>query len=53
VGAFEGGGYLKTGMYRPEKSCAMGDGLDPFRFCIVCEKAIEQMIEYYAPSETE
>lgn len=51
VGAFEGGGYLKTGMYRPEKSCAMGDGLDPFRFCIVCEKAVEQMIEYYAPSE--
>jgi hypothetical protein len=50
VGAFEGGGYLKTGMYRPEKSCAMGSGLDPFRFCIVCEKAIEQMIEYYAPS---
>jgi hypothetical protein len=53
VGAFEGGGYLKTGMYRPEKSCAMGDGLEPFRFCIVCEKAIEQMIEYYAPSEPE
>ncbi|MFM7931676.1 MAG: M64 family metallopeptidase [Pirellula sp.] len=52
VGAFEGGGYLKTGMYRPEKSCAMGDGLDPFRFCIVCEKAVEQMIEYYAPSES-
>ena len=53
VGAFEGGGYLKTGMYRPEKSCAMGEGLDPFRFCIVCEKAIEQMIEYYAPSENQ
>ena len=52
VGAFEGGGYLKTGMYRPQQSCAMGDGMDPFRFCIVCERAIEQMIEYYAPTET-
>ncbi|MFM8573188.1 MAG: M64 family metallopeptidase [Pirellula sp.] len=49
VGAFEGGGYLRTGMYRPQKSCAMGDGLDPFRFCIVCEQAVEQMILYYAP----
>ncbi|MCY3007786.1 MAG: M64 family metallo-endopeptidase [Planctomycetota bacterium] len=52
VGAFEGGGYLRTGMYRPQRSCAMGDGLEPFRFCVVCDRAIERMIEYYAPSES-
>lgn len=49
VGAYEGGGYLKTGMYRPSRNCAMGDGLDPFRFCRVCELAIEKVIQYYAP----
>lgn len=48
VGAFEGGGYLKSGMYRPQKRCAMGDGIEPFAFCIVCEQAIERMIEYYS-----
>lgn len=49
VGAFEGGGYVKKGMYRPQKSCAMGDLKQPFRYCVVCEQAIERMIEYYAP----
>jgi hypothetical protein len=53
VGAFEGGGYLRTGMYRPQRSCAMGDGLEPFQFCVVCQEAIERMIEYYAPSQSE
>jgi len=51
IGAYEGGGYLKTGMYRSQRNCAMGDGLDPFRFCKVCELAIEEMILYYAPDE--
>jgi hypothetical protein len=53
VGAFEGGGYLRTGMYRPQRSCAMGDGLEPFQFCVVCQEAIERMIEYYAPTQGE
>jgi hypothetical protein len=53
VGAFEGGGYLRTGMYRPQRSCAMGDGLEPFQFCVVCQEAIERMIEYYAPPQSE
>lgn len=53
VGAFEGGGYVKQGMYRPQKSCAMGDLKQPFRYCVVCEQAIERMIDYYAPSQME
>jgi predicted nucleic acid-binding Zn ribbon protein len=31
----------------------MGDGLEPFQFCVVCQEAIERMIEYYAPSQGE
>ena len=45
VGAFEGGGYLKKGIYRPEQSCWMGS-LEPGEgFCVVCCEAIRQMIE--------
>jgi len=45
VGAFEGGGYLKQGMYRPEQDCLMGSLLEDEGFCAVCEKAIERRIE--------
>jgi hypothetical protein len=45
VGAFEGGGYLKKGIYRPEQSCWMGS-LEPGEgLCIVCCEAIRHMIE--------
>jgi hypothetical protein len=49
VGAFEGGGYLKSGMYRPQAHCIMGSFAKPLRFCVACEQAISQMIDYYAP----
>lgn len=53
VGAFEGGGYIKEGMFRPQKNCAMGNMQIPFRYCIVCRHAIEQMIDYYAPMSSD
>ncbi len=47
LGAFEGGGYVAKGMYRPMQDCLMktfaGD-----HFCPVCEKAIQDMIDFYA-----
>lgn len=47
IGAFEGGGYVAKNMYRPTPDCLMktfaGD-----TFCPVCEKAIRDMIEFYA-----
>ncbi len=45
VGAFEGGGYLTEGIYRPEQSCWMGS-LEPGEgFCVVCREAIRQLVE--------
>lgn len=49
VGAFEGGGYLSKGMYRPESSCWMGSINPKEGFCVVCEDAIQKMIDTYAP----
>jgi hypothetical protein len=47
VGAFEGGGYVEKGIYRPMYDCSMRsikiDG-----FCPVCKRAIQQMINFYA-----
>ncbi|MEI6751726.1 MAG: M64 family metallopeptidase [Paludibacter sp.] len=43
VGAFEGGGYLKKGMYRPSYDCRMRTNKAP-EFCPVCKEAIERMI---------
>jgi hypothetical protein len=45
VGAFEGGGYLKKGMFRPEQDCLMGSLLDDEGFCAVCSEAITRRIE--------
>ncbi len=46
VGAFEGGGYVAKGMFRPMHDCLMhtfkGD-----QFCPVCEEAIQKMIDFY------
>ena len=48
VGAFEGGGYLKKGIYRAEQSCWMGS-LDPETgFCVVCQDAIRRMIVFHS-----
>lgn len=51
VGAFEGGGYLTQGMYRPQFNCIMGTALPPPNddFCVVCKAGIQRMIDYYAP----
>lgn len=46
VGLFEGAGYTKTGMYRSCRHCVMGAGGLPF--CMACQDAIKDVIEYYS-----
>ncbi len=46
VGAFEGGGYLAKGIYRPEIDCIMFSR-NRDDFCKVCSEAIEKMIDWY------
>ncbi len=46
VGAFEGAGYMATGLYRPMIDCIMFSRGDK-PFCKVCEKAIGKVIEHY------
>jgi len=43
IGVFEGGGYLKKGMYRPFFDCRMRTNTAK-GFCPVCEKAVEKRI---------
>jgi len=47
VGAFEGGGYVSEGIYRPAVDCRMFSlslvGFDP-----VCTAAIERVIDFYS-----
>jgi deoxyribodipyrimidine photolyase len=46
VGAFEGAGYMPTGLYRPMIDCIMfSKGDKPF--CKVCEEAIKSVIKSY------
>jgi hypothetical protein len=45
VGAFEGANYEATGYYRPEVDCIMFTRSP--RFCAVCRRAIETIIELY------
>ncbi len=45
IGIFEGGGYLKKGMYRPCYDCRMRTNKAP-EFCPVCKEAVERMILY-------
>ncbi len=45
VGAFEGAGYVSTGMYRPSVDCIMfSKGRKPY--CPVCERAIRARIGF-------
>ena len=46
VGAFEGGGYLAKGLYRPEVDCIMFSR-NRSEFCKVCSEAIENIIDWY------
>lgn len=45
VGAFEGGGYLEHGIYRPQRNCMMRNYAP---FCAVCNRTIEAMIEAHS-----
>jgi hypothetical protein len=49
VGVFEGAGYAAKGLYRPQVYCLM-IGSPKNEFCAVCRKAINDMIEYFAPA---
>lgn len=46
LGAFEGAGYVKKGVYRPRTDCMMRS-FNGDKFCEVCSKAIVDMIEFY------
>jgi hypothetical protein len=47
VGAFEGAGYMSTGMYRPSLDCRMFS-LSLTDFDPVCRAAIERQIDFYS-----
>ena len=47
VGAFEGGGYVEKGVYRPMYDCSM-KSIIVDKFCPVCKRAIQQMIDFYS-----
>jgi hypothetical protein len=48
VGAFEGALYEAKGYYRPQADCIMFTR-DEVGFCAVCRRAIERVIDLYAP----
>ena len=48
TGAFEGANYEARGYYRPQTDCIMFTR-DPVGFCAVCRRAIERVIDLYAP----
>lgn len=45
VGAFEGAGYMSTGLYRPSINCIMFTRTD--YFCPVCQDAMQNVISTY------
>lgn len=47
IGAFEGGGYLEKGLYRPAHNCVMRS-LSTDEFCEVCKRAIREVINFYS-----
>jgi hypothetical protein len=47
IGAFEGGGYVAKGVYRPMQDCSMKTATIN-NFCPVCQRAITWMIELYS-----
>jgi len=46
IGAFEGGGYVSKGVYRPRMDCTMKSAKYN-NFCPVCKRAIIEMIKFY------
>ncbi len=47
VGAYEGGGYVSKGVYRPTLHCTMHQ-IAYDDFCPVCRKVLEEVINYYS-----
>lgn len=47
VGAFEGGGYIEKGIYRPTKDCSMKSTIEN-NYCPVCRKAFVDMVMFYS-----
>ncbi|NOY49790.1 MAG: peptidase M64 [Chlorobi bacterium] len=47
LGAYEGGGYVAKGVYRPRFDCMMKT-FDGDTFCPACVEAIQKMIEFYS-----
>jgi len=47
VGAFEGGGYVQAGVYRPMQDCTM-KSIIVDKFCPVCKRALQEMIDFYS-----
>jgi hypothetical protein len=48
IGAFEGAMYEASGYYRPQIDCVMFTR-DPVPFCAVCQRAIDRVLDLYAP----
>lgn len=46
LGAYEGGGYMTKGIFRPRMDCRMKTNTAK-DFCPVCRRAINDMIDYY------
>lgn len=46
VGAFEGGGYMAKGLYRPEVDCVMFTR-NTNEYCRVCRRAVNRIIDLY------
>lgn len=46
IGAYEGGGYMSKGIYRPYINCRMHSN-DADGFCPVCQRAISKVITTY------
>jgi hypothetical protein len=46
VGAFEGAGYMSTGLFRPSINCIMFTRTD--YFCPVCQEAMQEVIDSYS-----
>jgi hypothetical protein len=51
VGAFQGANYDAEVFYRPEIDCVMFSR-DEVPFCAVCRRALEAVIDRYAPNPT-
>lgn len=46
TGVFEGGGYVRKGVYRPAYDCTM-KSISVNNFCPVCRRAIQRMIDFH------